>query len=217
MLRFLLTEQVRKLEPANGPETGGTVVNITVEDVPRINNRAPETQCAFPNGVSVACTYVLDTLCQCVTPTLASITNEASEGVEPFGHVTYSWAQVNMTLEKRVFNTFYFLYARDVKVTHIEPPNVVPPNYEDFAYVNAATNNANAGAISGRLNSSGSDANRSYSAYNESLTVVAYGTAFLGQRNLSNPLSSDPIVAAVQTGLRCRFNTSATAAVVVVG
>jgi hypothetical protein len=168
---------LRAIFPANGPEYGGTIIDITMEEVPLLNDLEPDTKCNFPGNVSVECIYVNTTNCLCETPPLV----QGIDDVIDFGHVSYSWAKVRVTLEQRDIGIFYWLYTRDVKVTNYEPLNMV----------------ANSTSID--------------------TEIVVYGTAFLGHRNESEAWKTDPVLANIETSLRCRFNVSETDSTVVVG
>lgn len=50
-MRFLFFEQLLHMSPRNGPDTGGTLIEVIYEDIPQMNNLDPQTFCVFPGNV----------------------------------------------------------------------------------------------------------------------------------------------------------------------
>lgn len=112
------------VEPSNGPETGGAVLNITFEDLPVVTH-TPIT-CTFPGQAPVLAEQMDSTLVRCVAPPLVP----GADGVRNF--VIYSQALVQMHLGERRLPSFIFTYSTQLRVSAIDPPNTVhPPTFEE--------------------------------------------------------------------------------------
>jgi hypothetical protein len=70
LLRLVPREQTGPVfvEPSSGPEGGGTVLNITYEDLPLVTH-TPIT-CTFPGQDPVIAVQIDSTLVRCVSPAL---------------------------------------------------------------------------------------------------------------------------------------------------
>jgi len=124
---FLEAEQVYGIEPANGPETGATVIDVSLAALPVMNSVTPTASCIFPGDVEVAAVFVSSTLIRCTSPPL----NLKAPGVVPASadpkRDFLFWAPVIVMHEGRRIGAFVFAYTNGVKVLHLEPPDVVPP------------------------------------------------------------------------------------------
>ena len=120
-VQFLPTDQVRGIDPANGPETGATVIDVTLDTLPIVNSAIPKAACEFPGGEKVAAVFISPTLIQCTAPPLAP----AAQGVVATSSI--SWAPVTVSQGGRRLGHFVFAYTRGVKVSATEPPDTVPP------------------------------------------------------------------------------------------
>lgn len=126
LLRFVPLHQMGPIfvEPANGPEEGGAVLNITFEDLPLVTH-TPIT-CTFPGQPPVLAQQIDPTLIRCVSPPLVP----GADGVEDF--VIYSQALVQLHIGERVLPSFIFTYSTRLRVSEIDPPNTVhPPTFEE--------------------------------------------------------------------------------------
>jgi hypothetical protein len=49
---------LRGVYPTNGPETGNTIIDVSLVSLPVINGVIPKAICTFPGGVEVAAVFV---------------------------------------------------------------------------------------------------------------------------------------------------------------
>lgn len=115
------------IEPANGPETGGTVIDVHLAALRVMNSVIPTPSCIFPGGVEVAAVFVSTTLIRCTAPPLSigapGIVPASADPARDF----LFWAAVTVMHAGRRVGAFTFAYANGVKVLRLEPPDVVPP------------------------------------------------------------------------------------------
>jgi hypothetical protein len=106
-----------------GPESGGTVIEIAVDDLPKINtNYYPDVYCSFPGYETqpeigkVKGVFVSLNLIQCVTPPFKlsdeGIANGSIADRPTFATVRVEFALVNFRAEQY----FEFTYYKDVRV-----------------------------------------------------------------------------------------------------
>lgn len=110
---------MRGIYPANGPEGGGTVVDITLAGLAAANGVVPPLTCRFPGGVIATGTWLSPILAQCTSPPLASLTSGTTKVA------TWSWAPVALELPGRVAGHFLFAYTRGVGVERLEPSDTI--------------------------------------------------------------------------------------------
>jgi hypothetical protein len=123
----LQAAQVHGIEPANGPETGGTVIDVSLAALPVMNAVTPTATCIFPGNVEVAAVFVSVRLIRCTSPPLSrTAPGVVPASADPSRDYLY-WAPVTVMHEGRSIGAFVFAYVNGVKVLHLEPPDVVPP------------------------------------------------------------------------------------------
>ena len=130
-VHFLPTDQVRGISPANGPETGATVIDVTLDALPVVNSAFPKAACEFPGGEEVTAVFISPTLIQCTAPPLVpgaqGVGTASAQGSQRRNEAGISWAPVTVSQGGRRIGHFVFAYTRGVKVLATEPPDTVPP------------------------------------------------------------------------------------------
>jgi len=130
--KFLEKQQILDLSIFVGPETGGTLVTVTVNDLPPIDATPtlPVVYFEFPgyetdSNYRVTATFVSLNTITCVTPPL-KITQTLIDAGKLDDFDTFTLARVNLNLlGRRVNDYFYFTYMKEVHVFELDPPNYV--------------------------------------------------------------------------------------------
>ena len=115
-----------------GPAAGGTVITITVEDFPPVNDDPPAARCVFPGyedeaadgSGNVTAKWTVDHTIECVTPELR-ISDEAIHNGDMYDNVIYTTVKVYVELlEERAESYFRFTYMKDTRVNFVDPINM---------------------------------------------------------------------------------------------
>lgn len=116
-----------------GPDTGGTLLVISLADFPTVNNDVPTSRCLFPGYEGwnppqtspgyVISTYIDGTSIQCYTPPL-KISDIAIANGTMIDYPMYTLALVEVVLLERTVNSFWFAYMKDVKIFRLDPPSL---------------------------------------------------------------------------------------------
>jgi IPT/TIG domain len=113
-----------------GPDSGGTVITISLFNFPTVNSVKPKAVCQFP-GFETSQTLtnftainVNSTTVTCTTPPLSSSDTAISTG-RIQQNTTFAISKVILImLDSRAVYTLNFVYMRNVTITQFSPENV---------------------------------------------------------------------------------------------
>mmetsp|Transcript_28699 Transcript_28699/g.27687 ORF Transcript_28699/g.27687 Transcript_28699/m.27687 type:complete len:776 (-) Transcript_28699:2828-5155(-) len=117
--KFIVIDQVTGIDPMMGPDTGGTLLSISVKDLPY--SATPQAFCDFPGHALQTAIQINDNLVTCITPALALDAEKTTY------YELYAVTLVTLEIIGEESSHFNFAYTRTFQVHSIVPPNLYIP------------------------------------------------------------------------------------------
>ena len=128
--QILNVDQFVEYLPRVGPDSGATVIQISLINFPAVNTAKPKALCEFPgyetnSSIANVTAVNLDAkTITCTTPPLSSSQVAISNGRITLNE-TFAIAKVRIImLDRRTVYTLNFVYMRNVSLTNFVPENV---------------------------------------------------------------------------------------------
>ena len=131
MFKFIENNQLLSTDISVGPDSGGTVIHVSVMDFPLVNENPQQARCIFPGyeeanpsrGI-VEARFLSAELIECIAPPL-KVSQAAIDAGLMFDSIMASTVKVKVELldvdQEMIFR---YTYMKDTRVTFFEPPNM---------------------------------------------------------------------------------------------
>lgn len=119
--KYIPIDQLLTVYPTAGPESGGTVVSITIVDLPYTLGISGDyvdiAKCLFPGYPAQRAQWISPQLIRCTTPRLIENIDNVTSAT------SFAVATVYIEIIGRVNSKFFFVYSKDLHVRALDPDN----------------------------------------------------------------------------------------------